>query len=164
MQRRHNGRRRSRHGDGRGRGRADKVLSYVSVERRGQRCRLTPPATVAERDSALSYYVVLTFIILTSGLLAGAALKERVGEKRIQLFVQGIFDVWHSSCFTNLSRTDQKRLDSAFAVPCGLVACMRGLDARRPLRSCASVLQGCMKCNKTLPGDKVKTATSPLSA
>ena len=34
-----------------------------------------------ERDSTLSYSVVMIFIVLTSGLLIGAVLKERMGDR-----------------------------------------------------------------------------------
>lgn len=54
---------------------------------------LPNPIAFAERDSALSYSVVVIFIILTIGLLAGAATKDSIGKRLQHTSLHAWYDV-----------------------------------------------------------------------
>lgn len=56
-------------------------------------CTRSSPCLPAERDSALSYSVVVIFIILTLGLLVGAATKERFAKQLQHTPLQAWIDV-----------------------------------------------------------------------
>lgn len=49
--------------------------------------------SILERDSALSYSVVVIFIILTGGLLIGAATKDRLGKQLAHTSLHAWYDV-----------------------------------------------------------------------
>lgn len=61
--------------------------------------------SILERDSALSYSVVVIFIILTGGLLIGAATKDRLGKQLAHTSLHAWFDVRRFHISTGRSRS-----------------------------------------------------------